>query len=80
MSLGLLVVAFVVIIAFYYGVIRGWLFKGILLVFGSLCIGVVLSSVPECRATAFTIGTTNVSLAAAIPLALVVLVLLTTKE
>jgi hypothetical protein len=79
LALPLLVVLFLVIVALYYAVIKGWLWKGILLVGGSICIWLVLSTQAAFQATAFTIGTTSISVAAAIPIGLVCLVLLTTK-
>jgi hypothetical protein len=80
MALPGLIVLFVVIVALYYLVVKGLLFKLILLVAGCICIGVVLSGMPEMRAVAFTIGSTTVSYAAALPLGLALLVLLTSKE
>jgi hypothetical protein len=80
MALPGLIVLFVVIVALYYLVVKGLLFKLILLVAGCICIGVVLSGMPEMRVVAFTIGNTTVSYAAALPLGLALLVLLTSKE
>jgi hypothetical protein len=79
LALPLLIVLFVLIVIVYYAVVKGWLWKGLLLIGGSFCIWLVLLTQPSCQATAFTIGSMAVSWAATIPLALVALVLMTTK-
>lgn len=80
LALPALVALFVVIIVAYYGVIRGWLFKGLLLVGGSFSMYIVLLGYPSMAAEAFRIGVMIVSYAAAIPLGLVVLVLMTSRS
>jgi hypothetical protein len=79
-ALPILIALFAIIVVAYYGIVRGWLFKGIFLVAGSIAIWIVLADQKQFQGEAFRIGTTGFSWAAAIPIALVVLVMLTTRE
>ncbi len=73
-----LIILLVVIVVAWHLVVRGILWRLILLVGGPIAIWIVLGLyVPESRAVALTIGSTTVSWAAALPIALVILVLLT---
>jgi hypothetical protein len=74
-----LVALFGGIVAAYYFLVKGLLFKGILLVGGSVAIWMVLSGYKEFQGEAFRLGGAVFAWSSALPIALVILVLLTTK-
>lgn len=81
MPLIVLIILLILIIAAYKLLVQGILWRAILLVAGPIAIWMVLSiRVPESNATALTLGSTTISWAALLPMALVFLVLLTTRS
>lgn len=79
LALPVLIVLGVVIAILYWLVVKGYLFKGLLLVAGSLCIWIVLSAQPAFQGIVFHFGGTSFTWASTCPMILVVLCLLTTK-
>jgi hypothetical protein len=79
MGIPLLIIFFTAIVFIYYLVVRGWLWKIALALGGTICMWLVFSEQPGLRATAFVVGGLTVSWAAAVPLGLLFLALLTSK-
>lgn len=79
-ALPVLLVLLAIIVGLYWLVVKGLLFRLILLIGGCFCIWVVLSTQPSMQAEAFKLGGMSFSLAAVLPLGLAICVLLTTKD
>ena len=79
-ALPFLAALFAGIVAAYYFLVRGLLWKGILFVVGLVSMWIVLSTYPAFQGEVFRIGGMGFSLAATLPIVLGFLVLITTRE